>query len=297
MITWATPAGITYGTALSVVQLNATSSVAGTLTYTPSCRHIPAAGNDTFSVTFTPTDTADYTTATKTVQLAVSQAAPVITWAAPAGITYGTALSTAQLNATASVAGIFVYTPALGSVPTAGTDTLSVTFTPTDTANYTTATPDRSAERQPGSPAITWATPAGITYGTALSNTQLNATASVAGTFVYTPALGNVPTAGTDTLSVTFTPTDTTNYSTVTKTVQLNVAAGYPDDHLGQSCGPSPTERHSLPRNSTRPLPSQDRSPILLPPVAFQLPAPIPFRSPLPQPTPPTTRPLPPPYS
>src|SRR5205823_3390926 len=123
--------------------------------------------------------------------------------------TYGTALSTAQLNATASVPGAFVYTPALGSVPTAGTNTLSATFTPTDTANYSTVTKTVSLTVSQAAPVITWAAPAGITYGTALSNTQLNATASVAGTFAYTPALGNVPTAGTNTLSVTFTPTDT----------------------------------------------------------------------------------------
>ncbi len=77
---------------------------------------------------------------TKTVQITVTQAAPVITWNNPASITYGTALSATQLNATASVAGTFAYTPALGSIPAAGTDTLSVTFTPTDTTDYTTAT-------------------------------------------------------------------------------------------------------------------------------------------------------------
>ena len=50
-------------------------------------------------------------------------------------------------------------------------------------------------------PNITWANPGDITYGTALSGTQLNATSSwtvggvlgsVAGTFTYTPAAGNV---------------------------------------------------------------------------------------------------------
>ena len=45
-------------------------------------------------------------------------------------------------------------------------------------------------------PTITWATPADITYGTALSATQLNATASVPGTFVYTPVAGTVLNAG-----------------------------------------------------------------------------------------------------
>ena len=63
-------------------------------------------------------------------------------------------------------------------------------------------------------PTITWATPAAITYGTPLSATQLKATASVPGTFVYSPAAGTVLGAGSQTLSVTFTPTDTTDYET-----------------------------------------------------------------------------------
>ena len=70
---------------------------------------------------------------------------------------------------------------------------------------------------------ITWANPAAITYGTALSATQLNATASVPGTFVYSPAAGAVPNAGTQTLNVTFTPTDTTNYDTATASVSIVV--------------------------------------------------------------------------
>ncbi len=71
-------------------------------------------------------------------------------------------------------------------------------------------------------PAITWSAPAAIAYGTALSATQLNATASVPGTFVYTPTAGTVLPAGTQTLSVTFTPTDTANYNQTTKTVSIN---------------------------------------------------------------------------
>ncbi len=74
-------------------------------------------------------------------------------------------------------------------------------------------------------PVITWNNPADITYGTALSATQLNATANVSGSnFTYTPASGTVLNAGNgQTLSVTFTPTDTNNYNSASKTVQLNV--------------------------------------------------------------------------
>ena len=63
-------------------------------------------------MTFTPTDAANYTTATKTVAITVTKATPVITWATPADIVYGTALGATQLNATATVPGTFVYTPA-----------------------------------------------------------------------------------------------------------------------------------------------------------------------------------------
>src|SRR6202000_1796457 len=131
---------VVYGTSLSNVQLNATASVPGTLVYTPAAGSIPLAGTDTLSVTFTPTDTNDYTSATKTVQLVVAQATPVLIWATPSNIIYGTPLSNNQLDATASVDGSFVYTPAAGTEYMIGTHQLSVTFTPTDLANYTTAT-------------------------------------------------------------------------------------------------------------------------------------------------------------
>ena len=170
------------------------------------------------SVTFTPTDTANYTTATASVAITVTKATPTITWATPADIVYGTALSATQLNATANVPGTFVYTPAAGTVLDAGVgQTLSVTFTPTDTANYTTATASGRDHGDEGDADDHLDDAGGFVYGTALSATQLNATATVAGTFAYTPAAGDGPTAGVgQTLSVTFTPTDTANYTTAT---------------------------------------------------------------------------------
>ncbi len=72
-------------------------------------------------------------------------------------------------------------------------------------------------------PVITWAAPAPVPYGTPLSATQLNATASVAGTFTYNPPAGTVLAAGTQTLSVSFTPTNTTSYNNATGTTNLTV--------------------------------------------------------------------------
>lgn len=73
------------------------------------------------------------------VPYTVAQATPTITWATPAPIVLGTALSGTQLNATANVQGSFVYTPGVGTVLAAGNQTLSVVFTPADTADYTQA--------------------------------------------------------------------------------------------------------------------------------------------------------------
>jgi sugar lactone lactonase YvrE len=222
-ITWATPAAITYGAGLGSGQLNATSSVAGSFAYSPVSGTVLGAGPQTLKATFTPTDTTDYKTASATATLTVNQATPTITWATPAAITYGAGLGSGQLNATSSVAGSFAYSPVSGTVLGAGPQTLKATFTPTDTTDYATATATVTLTVNQATPSITWATPAAITSGTALSSTQLNATASVPGTFVYNPALGATPPVGNDTLSVTFTPTDSVDYATATSTVILTV--------------------------------------------------------------------------
>jgi Bacterial Ig-like domain (group 3)/FG-GAP-like repeat/Abnormal spindle-like microcephaly-assoc'd, ASPM-SPD-2-Hydin len=227
-ITWATPAAITYGTALSATQLDATASTAGSFVYTPASGTVLAAGAQNLSVTFTPTDTTDYNNATGNVTLTVNKATPTITWATPAAITYGTALSATQLDATSATAGSFVYSPASGTVLAAGSQTLSVTFTPTDTTDYNNATGNVTLTVNKATPTITWATPAAIMYGTALSGVQLNATSIVAGSFVYSPVSGTVPGAGAQTLSVTLTPTDTTDYNNATATVTLTVNKATP---------------------------------------------------------------------
>ena len=88
------------------------------------------------SATFTPMDTLNYTTVTCHVPLAVTEKLPaLINWPVPSAISYGTALSAAQLNATASVPGTFVYTPSAGHVLAPGKYTLSALFTPSDTEN------------------------------------------------------------------------------------------------------------------------------------------------------------------
>ena len=74
-----------------------------------------------------------------------------------------------------------------------------------------------------GTPTIFWNNPANIIAGTPLGSAQLNASASVPGTFQYDPPAGTLLNIGAAQLSVTFTPNDAANYTTVTKSVQLTV--------------------------------------------------------------------------
>jgi hypothetical protein len=90
--------------------------------------------------------------------------------------------------------------------------------------NYTATSVTGTMVIHQAVPTITWTDPADITSGAALGSTQLDATASVPGTFSYSPAAGTVLNAGQgQTLAVTFSPTDTTDYATVSGSTLINV--------------------------------------------------------------------------
>jgi hypothetical protein len=73
---------------------------------------------------------------------------------------------------------------------------------------------------------LSWPAPSAITYGTALTSLQLNATTTIAvsGSYSYSPfPPGTVLTPGTYQLSVTFYPGDTVNYASTSATATLAV--------------------------------------------------------------------------
>ena len=164
-----------------------------TVTYTQNNVAVAApttAGS--YAVTAT-LDNPNYTVTDVTDTLIINQATPAITWANPADIDYGTPLGPQQLDASASLAGTFAYTQAAGIVLNAGADqVLSGTFTPTDTLDYSSVTTTVAINVLPVTPAVTWANPADIVYGTPLDPRQLDASASIPGTFAYTPAAGTI---------------------------------------------------------------------------------------------------------
>src|SRR6185503_16744065 len=70
ILSWATPVAVQQGTALSATQLNATSTGAGTFTYSPNFGYV-VQNNLTLNATFIPTDTVNYNTQTISVFLSV----------------------------------------------------------------------------------------------------------------------------------------------------------------------------------------------------------------------------------
>jgi hypothetical protein len=97
------------------------------------------------------------------------------------------------------------------------------TFTPDAADDYSQVILEMPINVDSAIPSITWNDPADILAGTPLTSKQLNATADVPGTFTYSPSAGSVLGVGDNTLTVTFTPDDTIDYTAATKQVHINV--------------------------------------------------------------------------
>jgi hypothetical protein len=104
----------------------------------------------------------------------------------------------------------------------AGVGTANWRFIGDENYNEASGTVDITINK--ATPTIAWAQPAAITAGTALTADQLNATANVDGTFVYTPPAGTLLTE-TQALSASFTPADAVNYNGASATVSISVTA------------------------------------------------------------------------
>ncbi len=222
------PASLPYGTTYT---LTATSNAGTTATITSTTPAVCTVSGTTVSivaisgtcaVTATWAGTSNYNGATKSQAGTAAIGVPVITWATPAAISYGTVLSSTQLDATAIPAGgKFVYTPAAKKILTAGTQTLSVTYTPTKASSkdYGTATGTVQLTVNPAtsSTAITSADSITLkkgtaTYKAAFTVTSYKPTGAVTVTFTnnttgatLTCSDSSIPATGKGACSETFT--------------------------------------------------------------------------------------------
>jgi VCBS repeat-containing protein len=249
--TWPTASAITYGQTLADSTLSGgVATPDGNFAFTTPTT-APNAGTAAQSVTFTPNDTANYNTVVSTVNVTVNKADPSVTaWPTASSITNGQSLADSTLSGgTASVPGEFVFTTPT-TIPGVGTSSQSVTFTPTDTANYNTVvgTVDVTVVSGNGAPVandytasvnedatLDQAAPGGLSVVTDPDNDPLTAilvssptngtlVLNSNGSFVYTP---NANFNGTDTF--TFKASDGTNESNVaTATITVNAVADAP---------------------------------------------------------------------
>ena len=209
-VTWSAPGPIAFGTALSSAQLDATANVPGTFAYTPAAGSILGAGaNQPLSVVFTATDSTDYTTATAGTTISVTQTAATVTLG-NTGQLYSGAPETVSVATSPVGLSTAVTYGGSATVPTAA-GSYAVVATISD-PNYSGSVTGTLVIAK-ATPILSWSTPATILAGAPLTGTQLDATSTVPGTFVYTPAAGATLAAGTNqALNATFTPADPVDF-------------------------------------------------------------------------------------
>lgn len=185
-----------------------------------------------YTIVYSYAGDSTYATLNAATSLTVNKANPTLTWANPAGITYGTPLGAAQLNAVVTVPGpdptigAVTYTPPAGTYLNAGAaQTLTVNVGAT--ANYNAASKSVTIDVAKANPTINWATPADLLAGTPLDASTLNATITVPGPdpaspLVYNPTVGTIlPVGPGQTLSVS--AAATSNYNAASASVTVNV--------------------------------------------------------------------------
>jgi hypothetical protein len=242
-------------------------------------------GTYNVTATFTSTDS-NYTNASSAPGTLSIQEVPPLTLIylpSPATIVYGKGLVGGQLDATATlnnkkIAGAFAYYDdqgnqlLAGSILKVGHGTITATFTPTNTTLYSVQSTTATITITAAPVKVTYKpTVKKLEYPTLLTAASFNATAEnkqkavVAGTFVYTEGAGNTQVAHTDEngnlvldqttplaagiypVTVTFSPTDATDYSVATNTATITVTEGVITVTPSATCPATLTYGQALP--------------------------------------------------
>ena len=213
-----------------------TGSLEGTVSQTHTATvHIAGVNAGTYSATNAVTllsGSATNSPQTLIVSLTVNKANQTVTFSLigaqlttnivplVATATSGGGVSFAVVSGPATI----TYTPATNVVFT-GAGQVSIAASQGGDGNWNAAVPvTNTFTVTKVTPVITWSTPSPISYGTPLSDTQLNASSTTPpGTCAYTPASGTVPNPGSNVLQAVLSPTDSARYNTATSLVTIVV--------------------------------------------------------------------------
>ena len=199
-VTWRSPTPIVYGTLLGTAQLDASANVPGTFTYTPAAGNLLDAGSgQTLSVTFTPQDATDYTTAAATTTITVTKATPILKVADAGGRFDGS-----PFPASATIAGVIA---GVDSTPASSLDNITPTLTYYDGSGIAGTSLGPTPPSAPGTYTVVAAFPGNVNYSAVLS-TPLSFTigqgaatlalASSGGSAVYGQPVSLMATVGAD---------------------------------------------------------------------------------------------------
>lgn len=164
----------------------------------------------------------------KLIDFPSQNGAPIITWYNPAAIVYGTPLTATQLDATATVSGVYTYTPGLGAVLPAGTnELLSLTFAPYNSGNLYSDSVKINVTQEPLTATANSLT---MTYGTtppAFTGTLTGVVNNdgITASYAVTPTPSSTTAAGTYTITTTLNDPKSklANYSTTVSNGTLTI--------------------------------------------------------------------------
>ena len=231
---YTTPTGLTatYGQTLADVTLPT-----GFSWDSPTSTAVGNAGNNTFTVTYTPTDTTHFNVNSGiNVSITVSKVDPSYTTPTGLTATYGQTLADVSLPT-----GFSWDAATSTSVGDIGSNPFTVTFTPSDTVNYNTISGiNVSVTVDKADPSYT--TPSGLTatYGQSLADVSLPS--GFTWDDATTTSVGN---AGDNDFTVTFTPSDTANYNTISG-INVSVTVDKADPSYTTPTGLTATYGQSL---------------------------------------------------
>ena len=187
---------------------------------------ISSAGTYTYSAKYTPTDTTNYNSVTKSITVTVNKATPTISSTSTTA-TYAPSLTLAKISlpsTTGNTPGSWAWSSSSTAISSAGTYTYSAKYTPTDTG-YNSVTKSIRITVNKATPTIK-STATSATYAPSLTLAKIslpNTAGNTIGSWAWSNSSTAISNAGTYTYSAKYTPTDTTNYNSVTKSVTVTV--------------------------------------------------------------------------
>ena len=187
---------------------------------------ISSAGTYTYSAKYTPTDTTNYNSVAKSITVTVNKATPTISSTSTTA-TYAPSLTLAKISlpsTTGNTPGSWAWSSSSTAISSAGTYTYSAKYTPTDTG-YNSVTKSIRITVNKATPTIK-STATSATYAPSLTLAKIslpNTAGNTMGSWAWSNSSTAISNAGTYTYSAKYTPTDTTNYNSVTKSVTVTV--------------------------------------------------------------------------